>query len=343
MRAIRNPTMRIERVMALAMIALCMGAAIARDDESTATGPASRGPGDAPDPVQIARLVEKLGDADIQNRDAAEAQLQAFGDRITAQLMNHINHSDDEIAGRVESCLTMPADLNDRVRFAVRLIETARLSAIHKGVQWLMVSPAACIEPFKREVESAGALAKLAADETLDMMQRMADTDTRTPFLLEKGRQSQIAYTLRDISELVSAEEFAAASQSAKPPRLDSREATPDQIVNDALRLISTGRQDATEHAVRMLFERTPETVKGFSRKASGVTNPRHYRVAAVISARLTNLAESEGRILTGNEESRSDLARAAAWDAFAVMQDHFNQLNRRAENQNAPATKPQR
>jgi hypothetical protein len=123
-------------------------------------GPTSQ-PASQPASGEITKLIAELGAADFKTREAAHRRLEALGDSASAELIEHVADSNEEIANRVVAILGKPKDPAVRVELAVRLLETADPDWMEKGVYLLFDSPEEVIDLYFRRTKGAHGLQRM--------------------------------------------------------------------------------------------------------------------------------------------------------------------------------------
>lgn len=126
--------------------------------------------------AKVEQLVRQLGARRFDEREAAQRELSAMGDEISALLIPHVTHKTPEIASRVAEILGTPRDSALRVELATKLILSTDTDWMERGVHMLFAGPDDSIELFMSRTKAAkGRDGVIFAPirEQIEMWQRM--------------------------------------------------------------------------------------------------------------------------------------------------------------------------
>lgn len=153
--------------------------------------------------AKVEQLVRQLGARRFQDREAAQRELSAMGDEISALLIPHVTHETPEIASRVAAILGTPRDSALRVELATKLILSTDADWMERGVHMLFAGPDDAIELFMSRTKSArGRDGVIFAPirEQIEMWQRMQRMfSEQYPRILKKNPEK--AESLRKLHE----------------------------------------------------------------------------------------------------------------------------------------------
>lgn len=185
--------------------------------------------------AKVEQLVRQLGARRFDEREAAQRELSAMGDEISALLIPHVTHKTPEIASRVAAILGTPRDSALRVELATKLILSTDADWMERGVHMLFAGPDDSIELFMSRTKSAkGRDGVIFAPirEQIEMWQRMQRMfSEQYPRILKKNPDK--AESLRKLHEESLLYYAEAAYWGAQDALIDAHEHPPPDKTAD--------------------------------------------------------------------------------------------------------------
>jgi hypothetical protein len=111
--------------------------------------------------AQVEALVKRLSARDFSEREAAQRELTAMGEKAARFLVPHVTGPDTEVAVRVAAILGTPRDPEVRVELCLRLIESADPDWLERGVHVLFERPDETYAPFMKRSQDGGDLMRV--------------------------------------------------------------------------------------------------------------------------------------------------------------------------------------